>query len=141
MRAAVKSSAVYPVSNQEALARLESEPTIADVARDTQRFGRIGLPGRLAAILYYAFSKIDADDAEAFFDRLASGEGLVRGNPIFVLRAALLGSKTAKGSANPVWLSALTIKAWNKFRAGDDAVGLLKFTQGGAYPEAFPEPK
>lgn len=140
LRGAVQTSLKYPVSNAQALARLESEPQIAQIAQDTKKFGRIGLPGKTASLLYYVFSKIDAEDCEFFFNKLYTGEGMERGNPILTLRNTLIASKSTKGEKNPVYILAITIKAWNKFRAGESAQ-LLRFTSGGATPETLPEPR
>lgn len=137
-RISLHASSAYPVSVTEAMARLQSEPSLEDLARETKKFGRIGLPGRVASVLYYYFSTIDATDADYFFEKLFAGDSLDRGNPILTLRNALIASKTTKGSANPVHLAAITIKAWNKYRAGESA-SILRFTPGGANPEAFPE--
>ena len=137
MRAAVKSSSVYPVSTTEALERIRKEPTLEDLTRDTKKYGRIGLPGRIAAILFYEFSALDAEDAQFFFDRLWEGDGLERGSAILALRKSLLASTDTKGAANPVYLAAISIKAWNKYRAGEEAA-LLRFSPGGANPEKFP---
>ena len=89
-------------------------------------------------------TEIDAEDAEYFFDRLASGEGLYRCDPIFELRNALqeemqqAGGKTRTGRNN-TWKLAIIIKAWNKYRNGE-TVKLLSYRPGGANRERFPEP-
>lgn len=141
IKAAVSSgTAARPVTNQQAIRRIETEPTVVDLFNHVNGVTRVGLQGKIAGMLYYKFSEIDSDDAQFFFERLASGAGLERNHPILVLRALLLRIKAEKGAANSTYVTAVTIKAWNKFRAGEEC-GQLKFRVGGANPESFPEPK
>lgn len=129
----------YTVTNKQAIARLQKEPSLVELVNVVKPVTKIGLPGRAAAALYYEFSKIDQEDTEAFFDKLASGAGLERGNPILALRNHLIANKEdGKGSRNQGYIGAITIKAWNKFRAGEQ-VKVLSFRPGGANPEKFPE--
>jgi len=138
LRSVVQTGNGAPVSVAQGLARVEREPGLADVVRRVARVKGI-LPGRIAGVLYYVFSGIDFDDAEHFFDKLQTGEGLEQGNPILALRNILFSARDQRGQKNPVWMMAVTIKAWNKFRAGEEAT-ILRFKQGGAAPDAFPEP-
>lgn len=139
LRNAFQTSEKTPVATTEAVDRLEREPELADLSRATTKFGRIGLTGRIASVLYYTFSSVDADDADYFFEKLFEGDGLERGNPILTLRNLLISSKESyRGERNPVWLAAVTIKAWNKFRDGESA-GLLRWIPGGVSAEKFPE--
>lgn len=141
IRAAAKGDASYPVTTAQIVARAEDEPGIAEVARYGKKFGFVGLPARIASMLYYRFTEIDPDDAQAFFDSLYSGESLGAGHPILALRTQLIKSKASvKGERSPIWMAAIAIKAWNKYRAGESAT-LLRFVPGGASPEPFPEPR
>lgn len=140
LRTSVGVTTGYPVTVPQAIARLEAEPSLLDLAAFSRRYAPIGMAGRVAAVSYYAFSKIDQDDTDHFFDKLLSGEGLDRGNPILTLRNALLSLRTERGSKNQTYVLAITIKAWNKFRAGDSC-SILRFTPGGANPEKFPHPQ
>lgn len=143
LRAAVRAgggTSTNPITRKQMLDRLEAEPDLVAVSNFGKKYGRIGISGRVASTLYYVFSKIDKEDAEHFFDKLWTGEGLGRGNPILVLRNQLISLKEgSKATVNMTFVTALTIKAWNKFRDGDDC-SLLRFRTGGAHPEAFPEP-
>ena len=141
LKAAVTSGTqAKPVTNQQAIHRLETEPALADLYKLVQGLGRVGLQGKIAGLLYYKFSEIDAEDTEFFFEQLKSGAGLERNHPILALRSLLLNLKSAIGTANSTYVTAVTIKAWNKYRAGEECVQ-LKFRVGGANPESFPEPK
>lgn len=140
IKAVVQPGSKNPVTTAQIVHRVESEPAIADVARFGQKFGRIGLPGRVASVLFYRLSEIDAEDAEFFFEKLLSGADLEEGSPILALRRQTLSSRDSKGEKSMVYLTAIVIKAWNKFRAGEHA-RVLKFVPGGANPEKFPEPR
>lgn len=128
-------------TNAQMLATLEKYPwlregmtTINRVARDS------GLPARVGGVAWWLFMTIDPEDAEHFFERLCSDEDNHAGNPIFELRKSIARSFSTRGERSVVYLLAVTIKAWNKYRAGETAA-LLTFRPGGAKPEAFPEPK
>lgn len=141
MKIAVAGYSAYPVTVQQALRRFAAEPSLVDAAAEAKKTNRVGLPGKLGGLFLYSFSAIDQEDAEDFFHKLISGEGLERGNPILALRNKLLKMKQDAGSMrNYLEGGAITIKAWNKYRAGEEAL-VLNYRPGGAAPEAFPEPK
>lgn len=129
---------VYPVTTSQIVARVESEPYLSDVIRTVDRASRLGIPRRLIGAIWYHMDKIDSEDAQHFIDRLSDGEQLTAGDPILTLRNTVLGIDKTKGTKNPVWLSALVIQAWNKFRDGESA-HLLRYRAGGAKPQPFPE--
>lgn len=130
------------ITNAMLLATLEKRPWVRDGVHTVMRAqSNAGLPARVSGALWYAFTLIDAEDAEYFFDRLCSGEGHAAGDPIFELRKVLTTSRdNVRGERNTRYLAAVTIKAWNKYRDGE-TVGVLKFRVGGANPEQFPEPR
>ena len=98
-----------------------------------------GIP--MLAPLYVAFDLIDADDAKGFWEQVEKGVGLHEKHPILHLRKALRSSyEDVRGERNTRYLAALTIKAWNAFRAGQDT-GRLQWRAGGANPETFPVPR
>lgn len=101
---------------------------------------RSGLPARVGGLAWWLFNAIDAEDAADFFDRLSSDEDHHAGEPIHELRKAIRASRSVRGERSSTFLLAITIKAWNKYRAGD-AVGVLTYRPGGARPEKFPEPQ
>lgn len=138
--ATTNSATKYPVTNRQAIDRLEREPSLEELHGIVRGTTKYGMTVRIAGLLFYMFSKIDAEDAQDFFDKFESGAGLERGNPILALRNQLLTMKQeARGAVNPSYMAALIIKAWNKYRDGDSA-HMLKFRIGGANPERFPEP-
>ena len=134
------SSTAYPVTPRQVLARVKEDPNLVDLSRYAASIRKCGLSAKIAGVLYYHFSKIDADDAQFFFDTLRDGDGLVRGNPIHTLREHLLALRdNQRGKLNSTYMAAVVIKAWNKYRLGEECKQ-LRFRPGGANPEKFPEP-
>lgn len=68
---------------------------------------------------HYLFAEKSRMQTEAFFDDLAEGTGLDANDPVWVLRERLQALARTK-SRGYKWLSfGLSIKAWNKRRAGE----------------------
>lgn len=85
--------------------------------------------------------RIEPNDADAFFGRLADGEELSRGNAIHTLRnrwAVNAAKQREKPNANAQ--AAHLLKAWNYWRDGR-TVQVLLWKSGGDKPEAFPQPR
>lgn len=139
LRSATLSS--FPTTNKEVLRFLDDNEWIKDLSTPAQRIGRTAkMPASLTGLLMVAFSEIDQADADDFFEKLSTGAGLMPGDAILALRKVLLALHEGKGTRNQTYMAALTIKAWNKYRAGEP-VSALRFAPGGATPEKFPEPK
>lgn len=121
---------------------LEKYPWLRDGMPILKRVSKAtGLPAAASGVLWWAFMEIDPDDAEAFFDRLASDQGHRDGDPITTLRRVLIKNREdRRGTRSIRYLMALVIKAWNKYRDGEE-MHQLQFRVGGAKPESFPEPK
>lgn len=132
-----------------------AHPTKAQLSRVIERYPQLreestlayrvarscGLAPSIVGFCIWLFGQLpDADeDIEFFFGRLADFQGLTKGDPIYELRRAVEQSKGVRGERGTKYLVAITIKAWNAFRAGEK-VGVLRFTTGGAHPEKFPQP-
>lgn len=129
------------VTTAEITSTVDCTPGIRELSMKAKKVASAsGLTGSLAGLLMYVFEAIDPDDAEFFFDRLATGEMLGQGNPIYELRRTLAQLNTQIGQKPQTYIAAICIKAWNKYRDGEN-VTLYKFVSGGANPEQFPEPK
>ena len=129
----------HAVTPKQVLARVEEEPAVHELARYAQSVSKCGLSKKMVGVLFYELSKIDAEDAQHFFDTLRDGYGLERGNPIHTLREQLLYLKNnQRGTMNQTYIAAIVIKAWNRYRAGEQ-LKQLKFRPGGAHPEKFPK--
>ena len=102
-----------------------------------------------AVALHYIFSLIDGDDANEFFDRLADGADLKKGSPILALRNLLerleKDSQRAGHRAAKAYVQAVTVKAWNAWRAGNTYMSNtrapLKWIRVGKRAEPFPQPE
>lgn len=128
-------------TNAQMLATLEKYPQLREHALAADHVAaRCALPGSIVGWAMWLFHQLDAEDANHFFERLASDERHVSGEPIYELRKAAENSKTVKGSRSLSYLSAIIIKAWNVYRDGGQ-IGLLTYRPGGAKPERFPEPR
>lgn len=123
-------------SKQELLAVLDTNPDIVDAGQkavDLRR--RTPLSGGTCGFAWLYLNRLDEEDCEDFFTKLASGANLAERDPILVLRSALTERRLTD-----VESVAMTFKSWNAYREGRE-VGLLRFKQGGKAPESFPVPK
>lgn len=129
-------------SNSEAIDYLDRNPWLRDQIVEVTRFtGRFrGVSTGIVSVLYRVFSDIDPFDADAFFDKLACDEDHHRGEPIYAARKVLMEDYArTNGHRDNKWKAAILIKAWNKFRDGEEVL-TLRYSAGGANPEKFPEP-
>jgi len=97
------------------------------------------LPGGLAGSLHYLFERADEEgpeDAFAFFEALATGEGLAADSPILLLREQLY-QRQGKARMLARDMAGLTAKAFDAWRRGAPMRRLV-FRAGGAKPEPFP---
>ena len=91
------------------------------------------MPPAPAGFLHLMFSEVDAAGADRFFELLISGIALSKDSPIWLLRERLQAEKLKKSKLQPVYLYALSIKAWNAFIAGKK-VGVLRWTTEEPFP-------
>lgn len=137
-----RSAMLYGNASPARLLRtFDSHPELREVAAEADRLRkRCDLTGAVIGLTLWLFEDLDYEDSQFFFGRLADGQNLAKGDPIYELRRTLeAGVRDRKGERSQIYLLAITIKAWNAYRRGDP-VGLLKWRQGGAKPEQFPEP-
>lgn len=121
---------------------LEAHPELREIQKASNNVAAVwrDMPASLIGLAWWVFGGIDQEDADYFFARLADGQHLASGDPIYELRKQLAAMRNnVKGERNQRYMMALTIKAWNAYRRGEK-IGLLKFRVGGARPEQFPEP-
>ena len=88
---------------------------------------------------YHLFASVDAALAERFFTGLADGDGLVKTDPVYILRERLIrNAKTkAKNRAQRLEVWAFMIKTWNAVRRGERG-RRLHWVQSGHNAEEFP---
>lgn len=136
-----RNTGAYTPTNTECLAFLAEHPEVrasAKVASQARKGSR--LPASVLGLTHWLFSQIDAEDAEWFFERLASGVGLEEYHPVWTLRKRAAEIDDSAGRVPEDMLLAFVVKAWNAYRDGEP-VKLLRFRPGGANPERFPMPK
>lgn len=106
---------------------LERHPELrAAVTREAEIGGVFRwMPGSLATFLYHKFSEEDEDAALQFFSSVAMGTGLRENDPRLALRERLIANRSNAAKLNHSHIAALTIKAWNAYRAGDDLKVLM----------------
>ncbi|AON97438.1 hypothetical protein SEA_CHEWYVIII_15 [Rhodococcus phage ChewyVIII] len=93
-------------------------------------------PYSLAA---YEIMKVEKDDEmlRIFFTRLATGEGLFAGDPVLTLRNRLIANPpSTEGGSRSRYLhnTAIFLKAWNAFAAGQSMRQIRPWQDGQAYP-------
>ena len=131
-------------TNGDLVDYLEAHPEMRNHVEAYNRLRRgLRLPASVGVTAIKLFTEIDADDAKYFFDRLESGEGLYRGDPIFEARRLLkedeATTSNTRAGRTSTWKMAILIKSWNKFRNGE-TIKQLSYRPGGANREKFPEP-
>jgi hypothetical protein len=139
----VAGRSAHAPTNSQMLQVLEKYPWLREVAASSAlTAAKCDLPASIIGFCTWRFNGLPdaADDVTFFFQRLADFQGLTKGDPIYELRKASESSRSVRGERSEVYLTAITIKAWNAYRDGRQ-VGLLTFKPGGARPEKFPEPK
>lgn len=119
---------------------LEEEPELRDILNPSRTIADMcGLPASIVGLVWWITAQIDPDDSDFFMKRLGDGQGLVKGDPIYELRRTVQENRNGRGDRDRTYLLAITIKAWNAYRKGEQ-VGLYRWRPGGAKPEKFPEP-
>lgn len=136
---------IKDTSTSQLLRFLDEHPELREYATQKQRSvaDACHLPASIVGVLWWGFAHIDEEDADYFFERLASDEDHHKGQPIHELRRTLqatITDKSRRGGRDRVWLMAVTVKAWNAYRDGE-TVGLYRWKPGGKNPEKFPVPK
>lgn len=131
----------YEVSNGAVLEAIEGVDDLPRYTVGAQRVCHgLSLTAAQIGFFMYWFDSIDREDSEFFWSRVRTGEGLYEGNPIYALRRIALGRDTSGIGTNyhQHQTAGLVLKAWNKFRLGEE-VQRLGFRAGGANPETLPE--
>ena len=119
---------------------LREHPELRDAVHVATRVRKaIPIQNSVVGLASWLLAQIDRDDHDDFFNKLVSGADLGENNPIRRLRERLIADVKNKTRLPRVEVLALTIKAWNFYRDGDE-IRLLKFISGGRSPEAMPKP-
>lgn len=122
-------------TNGEMLELLELHPDIRNGRRYAASL-RDFMGSGITAALHFVFSEKNADQADAFFERLVDGVELASTSPIYQLRERLIKIRASHrirtAEAERV---ALAIKAWNAFRENRPLQQLSWRTKGTAREE------
>lgn len=107
------------VTHTEIMAYVQRNPEIQNLVGEVVRLKTYyDLPIGYVAAAWMICQRINAEDADDFFHRLADGVNLAGGDPILALRNRLRELRTTRTHLQgEVWLS-LLIRAWNARREG-----------------------
>lgn len=121
-----------PATARDTLFVLDVRPEIRESVAKTKALGRLGWH-TVAATAHHLASRVDPQKADAFFQRVVSGETRGELDPAALLRTAFENS-TGSGQTR---MLALAIRAWNaEYKAMP--LKYLRWRQEGDKPEAFP---
>jgi hypothetical protein len=101
----------------------------------------VGLAVSWGAALRFLFAEEwDEQDADAFFVKLAYGDGLLSDDPIYKLRELLIREKSGASTRRytPLQIAAFTIKAFNAW-VMNEQLAFFRWTPGGTRREPFPQ--
>lgn len=136
-----------PLTHAEVLHLYRQFPELADAARVAMRVRKsLPIPPGVIGAAWIEFARIDADDANEFFDRIASIRTSGSGDPIATILKRVLSDRAdgrRQWNAESLYM---VVRTWNAFRSGETLghfkTGKNKFGRDGAatYP-SIPEPK
>lgn len=122
----------------EGLQVLTDHPDLVDALKMAKPvFKRLRTSAAVSGGLAYEFSNVDPDAATEFFDTLATGIGLKANSPLTALRKHFEQHLSSRGEGQ-VMQTALMIKAWNAWMAGEECQRLF-WRSVGSRSEDFPE--
>jgi hypothetical protein len=131
-------------SSSQQLERYESDVAgfrmAAARGNDVRRHTGGLLTSTTAGAAFYLFARIDHVPAMDFTDRFITGANLGTGHPILTLRTRLLRAKNVE-RLNESEKLALTIRAWNFYRAEEPCERLQIAGPQGLSNKTFPIPK
>ncbi|MEV6737926.1 hypothetical protein AB0N14_13725 [Streptomyces sp. NPDC051104] len=136
-----RNSGTYTPTNTECLTFLEEHPEVRESVQVAAALRKPSkLPASVLGLTHWLFSRIHAEDAAWFFDKLGTGANLDQYHPVWTLRRRAELADQNTGRVPEDMLLACVIKAWNAYRDGQQ-IKVLAFKPGGANPEKFPQPK
>lgn len=116
------------------------EPIVHDVMLIRSKHGTKTLAARTLGVLFDAFRQAGDENYRSFVDQLTNKKPACASVRLLMSRLSEYSEDVRRNSAqlNQRYVAAIIIKAWNAYMRGDD-IKQLRFTQGGAHPESFPE--
>jgi hypothetical protein len=125
-------------SRQQIVKFLQEHPSVRESVRKSKTVKDLISPARMAC-LHYLFAEKDPQMADLFLEGLAGRLELKLGDPVHLLREALIESRlkpNRKMSANHQ--CAIIVKSWNLWRKGE-TVKWLRFCSSGPKAEEYPQ--
>jgi hypothetical protein len=119
------------VTPRDTLFLLDLRPEIRESIRKTSGLSRVGWHS-VAAAAHYLASRVDPQQADGFFERVAS-DATEEGDPAALLRSQL----EASTGSGPERMLALAILAWNAEYL-KTPLKTLRWRQDGDHPQRFP---
>jgi hypothetical protein len=116
-----------------------NQERMVELTRESHRVRRLGMNGTTIALGYWLFDALDKDDSDYFWERFHDGVELAETDAIYALRRWVDKNATTTPPQPAEVQVALTVKAWNSYRDGEE-VHVLSWKRGGQRPEPFPEP-
>jgi hypothetical protein len=118
---------------------LEQHPEIRDSILPALRAMPL-LPHGCAIALHHLASALDPRQADQFMAQIGEPTSTASDNPIVQLRAALLLLRGQGGARKQTYILAITIKAWNAFKAGKSIKHLRYSPERETFPRFEGEP-
>lgn len=109
-----------------------------DVAGHVRR--QVAIPATAIVVPHFFGMKVSPEDTVDFFEKLRTGLDLHHGSPVMALRRYLELLRPKRDKPPPEHTTALVIKAFNLYRAGEE-VELLMWRAGGRNSEPYPRIK
>jgi hypothetical protein len=115
---------------------VKADPKVSLIAGRVGQLGsKLTMP-RVVTFCYYVFAEQDHAKTERFFSEFASGDGLERDSPVFLLRERMIANKGSKAKLPLTEVIALFFKAWIAYRDGNK-IRCLRWQ--GKQGESFPD--
>lgn len=130
----------YPTPNEVLQALREREAGVVETLKIAHLVrGKLwGVPVSTLGALLHLLGEVDHADMEEFAFQLRTGAGVDDIDAVFALRTRLMNAAASRRKLGRDEFAAITIKAWNAWRAGEP-VAALSWRGGGARPEKMPE--
>jgi hypothetical protein len=122
------------LSSVAQLEYLKLHPDLPQSVKATHRFRSLMRSHGIVAMCHYILTKLDASEAEAFFDKLATGEDLKKGDPVLALRNRFANAGNQRFHANDI--AYLIFKAWNAVREGR-TMAQISIPEGSRLPKPY----
>jgi len=94
------------------------------------------IPPSVLSACHYLFAEHDDKLAEEFVQKVQSGEKLVAGEPVYLLRELLIRNQASSTRAKLQrdYMMAVTIKAWNAMRTRQQ-IKMLRYSRNETFPQ------